>query len=336
MSPPVLRDPKIGMGFKLYVAAQDHVLGAVLTQEDEGKEFPVAYLSRRLIDAKTRYNFVEKLCLSLYYAWTKFHHYLLTSSCIVISQYDVIKYMLQKPILSGRLGKWVYALVEYDLRYEPIKAAKGQVAADFIVDHCIEVEGGVCLADVEVWRLFFDGSMCIQGQGVGCVIVSPHGVEYELSIRLEFECTNNQAKYEALLVGLETLVELGAPKAELFGDSKLVVQQINGESQCFDGRLNEYREKCLHLLDRLERVSIGLVPQEENKKANTFAQQAPGYDVHRGRFEVRHRPATVDMVFALEANDRVEEPAGVIGGKFWWIISLTRVILEIRRSSIKP
>jgi hypothetical protein len=93
-SPPVLKAPRIGVGFKLYVAAQSHVIGAVLMQEDEGKEFPVAYLSRRLVDGETRYNFIEKLCLALYYACTKCCRYLLTSSCIVTSQYDVIKYML--------------------------------------------------------------------------------------------------------------------------------------------------------------------------------------------------------------------------------------------------
>jgi ribonuclease HI len=81
--------------------------------------------------------------------------------------------------------------------------------------------------------------------------VSPHGVEYERSIWLDFECTHNQAEYEALLVGLETLVELGTPQVEVFGDSKLIVQQINGESQCFDGTLNEYQERCLYFLSWL-------------------------------------------------------------------------------------
>jgi membrane-bound ClpP family serine protease len=56
----------------------------------------------------------------------------------IVSQSDVIKYMLQKPILSGRLGKWAYALVEYDLEFKPLKAMKGQVVADFIVEHNIE------------------------------------------------------------------------------------------------------------------------------------------------------------------------------------------------------
>jgi hypothetical protein len=50
----------------------------------------------------------------------------------------VIKHMLQKPILSGRIRKWAYALIEYDLAYEPLKSMKGQVVADFIVGHSID------------------------------------------------------------------------------------------------------------------------------------------------------------------------------------------------------
>ena len=45
--------------------------------------------------------------------------------------------MFQKPILSGRIGKWAYALVEYDLAYESLKSVKGQIVVDFIVEHRI-------------------------------------------------------------------------------------------------------------------------------------------------------------------------------------------------------
>jgi hypothetical protein len=104
LNPPVLRAPKSGTPFRLYIAAQDKVIGAVLTQEDGGKEHIIAYLSRRLIDTETRYLLIEKLCLSLYNACTKFRPYLLSSTCVVTCQADVVKYMLQKPILSGRIG----------------------------------------------------------------------------------------------------------------------------------------------------------------------------------------------------------------------------------------
>jgi hypothetical protein len=63
------------------VAAQEHVIDAVLVQEDGGKEFIVELISRRLLDAEIRYTFLEKLCLSLHYACSKFRHYILMSRC---------------------------------------------------------------------------------------------------------------------------------------------------------------------------------------------------------------------------------------------------------------
>jgi hypothetical protein len=131
--------------------------------------------------------------------------------------------MLQKPILSGRLGKWAFDLLEYDLDYETLTSKKGQVVVDFIVDHHVEVEQDVYSVDGSGWMFFFDGSVCSKGQGVGCFIVSPHGVEYELSIQLEFGCPNNQAKYGALLSGLEALIDMGAENVQICGDWKLVV-----------------------------------------------------------------------------------------------------------------
>jgi len=93
-SPPALKAPRRGVPFRLYVVAEDKVIGAVLTQETEDKEYIITYISRQLIDAETRYTFIEKLCLSLYYACTKLRHYLLSSTCIVVCQTDVIKHML--------------------------------------------------------------------------------------------------------------------------------------------------------------------------------------------------------------------------------------------------
>jgi hypothetical protein len=110
-SPPVLQAPKSGVPFRFYIEAEQSVIGAVLTQETDGREYVVAYESRRLLDAETRYTFIEKIGLSLYYACTKLSHYLLSSTCYVACQTDMIKYMLQKPILSGRVGKWLMLLL---------------------------------------------------------------------------------------------------------------------------------------------------------------------------------------------------------------------------------
>jgi hypothetical protein len=156
-------------------------------------------VSRHLLDAKTLYVFMEKLWLPLYYACSKFRHYILSSFYIVACQYDVIKHMLLKPIVSGRIGKWAYALVEYDLAYELVRSMKGQVVANFIVDHAVDVDHSVDFVHLKPWALYFDGLVCSKGQGDGCVIISPSGVYIDLSIRLEFACTNNQVGNESSL-----------------------------------------------------------------------------------------------------------------------------------------
>ena len=54
----------------------------------------------------------------------------------MVSKNDVIKYMLSLPILNGRIRKWILALSEFDLKYESAKVVKGQIMADFVVQHC--------------------------------------------------------------------------------------------------------------------------------------------------------------------------------------------------------
>jgi hypothetical protein len=70
-SPPVMKAHMVEIPFWLYIAVEDVMIGAVLTQIMEDKEHIITYLSRLLIDAETMYSFIEKLCLSLFYACSK-------------------------------------------------------------------------------------------------------------------------------------------------------------------------------------------------------------------------------------------------------------------------
>jgi hypothetical protein len=89
-----MKAPMVRILFRLYIIVEDVVIGAVLTQIIEGKEHIITYLSRCLIDAETRYSFIEMLCLSLFYACSKLQHYLLSSTCIVVCQANVVRHML--------------------------------------------------------------------------------------------------------------------------------------------------------------------------------------------------------------------------------------------------
>jgi hypothetical protein len=198
-------------------------------------------------------------------------HYLLASTCIVACQTDVIKHMLHRPILRGRLGKWAYALIEYDLVFESLKAMKGQVVADFIVEHRVDVEYDdsesldTRFISYTSWKLYFNGSTYSSGQGNGIVIISPNDDDFEASSWFNYFCTNNQAEYEALLFGLEILAPMKVKHAEAFGDSLLVVQQVSHECQCLEGSLNAYLDKCLDVIKfNFDEFCIYHIPRHQN------------------------------------------------------------------------
>jgi ribonuclease HI len=280
----------------------------------------VTYLSRRLVDAETRYTFVEKLCLCLFYACTKCRCYLLSSHCTVSSQADVIKYMLHNPIMSGRVGKWAYALIEYDLAYEPLKSMRGQVVADFIVEHQINDTHKLDMSYLTItpWTLYFDGSVCNEGRGIGIVLVSPNDVSFDFSSRLKTYCTNSQAEYEALLFGLKLLNCMGVKNVKAFGDSQLVVQQVLEEYQCFDGTLNSYLEKCWGIIHSFDEFSIRHISRVENHRANNLTQDASGYRIKRGRFHNTENLITGAGPIPRSRTVRVETPdCPGLPGKFF-------------------
>ena len=185
----------------------------------------------------------------------------------------MVKYILSAPIPKGRLGKWMLSIAEYDLRYESAKAVKAQVLADLIVEH-----GGQDTVYIEPvpWMMFFDGSICKQGCGIGLVLVSHRGAVQEYSIAVEAH-TNNQVEYEAVLRGLRLLRDAGADFVEVLGDSLLVVSQLADEYECRDEVLRRYREKCQALMKGFRSVKIGHIPREQNAEANNLAQLASGY-----------------------------------------------------------
>jgi hypothetical protein len=149
-------------------------------------------------------------------------------------------------------------LIEYDLAYEPLKSIKDQVVTDFIIVHNIDQnsDDSCNLVSIRSWKLFFDGSACREGQGVGVVLVSSRGAVFEQSVRLEYYCTNNQAEYEAILLGLQILSFIGVKYVEAFGDSLLIVQQVASMFQSFDGSLNVYLEKWLEIIALFDDFTI--------------------------------------------------------------------------------
>ncbi|XP_058733336.1 uncharacterized protein LOC131604940 [Vicia villosa] len=275
--PPILAPPVRSRPMRLYIAVSESTIGSMLVQENEkGVERPVYYLIRMLNDPETRYSDIEKLCLCLYFSCMKLKQYIKPVDVYVSLHSDIIKHMLSKPILHSLIGKWALALIEYSLTYAPLKAMKGQVVADFLVDHSM-VEIPKNYVDLAPWKLYFDGSSHKYGTGIGGIIISPDGIPAEFKYSIAGMCTNNEAEYEALITGLELLLELGARNVEIMGDSELVVKQVSKEYKCVKENLIMYLVVANRLLRRFKSANIRHIPRQENQEANDLAQEVSRY-----------------------------------------------------------
>ena len=118
------------------------------------------------------------------------------------------------------------------------------------------------------WILKFVGSSTVKFAGAGIVIISPKGIKITLSFNLSFKCTNNQAKYEASVIGLEILMELAAQEVHNIGDSQLVLRQLTWEYKGNNLLLVPYYTTSSQLLDYFHSVDFEYVPRESNWEAD--------------------------------------------------------------------
>jgi hypothetical protein len=125
-----------------------------------------------MLDAETRYPNIEKLCLCLFFICTKLRHILLSAETIVICKSDVIKHMISAPVLKGQLGKWMFALSEFNIRYQPAKAVKGQALVDLIAER---INTDIAALFVPAWAMYLDGSASGDGCGIDILLVSSRG-----------------------------------------------------------------------------------------------------------------------------------------------------------------
>ncbi|XP_020426513.1 uncharacterized protein LOC109950798 [Prunus persica] len=206
-------------------------------------------MSRTLTEVERKYSAIERLCLALYFTAVKLRHYMLPFTIYIIAKTDLIKYMLTRPMVRRIIGKWTLALTEFSFRYVPQKAVKGQAVADLLADHPGEEIENMDSLDI---------------------------ANADLLTRLDFQCTNNRAEYEALIIGLEMLVELGIQSMEILGDSMLVLKQIAGEYKCLSPSLAVYLVAARNLLTEFREATWEHIPREENFAANELAQIATG------------------------------------------------------------
>ncbi|XP_061993943.1 uncharacterized protein LOC133711878 [Rosa rugosa] len=285
-NPPVLVPPKPNQLLKLYISAAEASIGSLLAQNDEaGVEHAIFYFSRTLTDCETRYTPMEKLCLTLYFSACKLRNYMLSFTTCIIAQTDlavkgqaIADFLAHHPMLDAP-----------ELRELEVAANLWGMACHI---HCCKPftvsQAAVML---QPWVLYFDGSRTDTMAGAGIALENPAGDHFSYSFQLEFQCTNNQAEYEALIIGLEVLLEIGIRDVQILGDSLLVINQLCNEFRCNSFTLVPYWNRTLELLDQFDNVHLEHIPRERNFAANELAQLATGVTL---RYGVRERILKVE------------------------------------------
>ena len=143
-----------------------------------------------------------------------------------------MRQILHKLETLGRLIKWAIELSEFDIRYKPRTAVKGQVLADFIVEFTPSntsaqpIETTQLEHDLPIWSLSVDGAANSQGSGAGLILTSLDGIDVEYALKFRFQASNNEAGYEAVIARLNLAHSMEADQLEICSDSQLVVKQI--------------------------------------------------------------------------------------------------------------
>ena len=105
-------------------------------------------------------------------------------------------------------------------------------------------------------------------------MISPKKIVIEKSLRLDFLATNNEAEYEALLMGMAMVQRMSRKSVKVFLDSRLVVGQVKREFGVKDERMQGYLSQVRCLQSEFESFNLLHIPRSGNAYANSLAMLA--------------------------------------------------------------
>ena len=117
-------------------------------------------------------------------------------SILLVSRLDPLRYLFDRPVLTGRLMRWLVLLTEFDIQYVTQKSVKGSIVADHLAS--LPVSGGRAIDDdfpdediavvtsFSSWRMYFDGVTNHSGYEIGVLLISSCGYHIPRYVRYAF------------------------------------------------------------------------------------------------------------------------------------------------------
>ena len=106
-----------------------------------------------------------------------------------------------------------------------------------------------------------DGASSSIGASAEIVIITLEGVWLEHSFRLGFKASNNETEYEALLIGMRTVLDMGAQDVEVYLYSQLVVSQVQGRFEAKDSWMKQYLQVVKQVVNKFRTVGVAQIPR---------------------------------------------------------------------------
>jgi ribonuclease HI len=200
----------------------------------------------------------------------KLRHYFQSHKIKVVSSFPLGE-ILRSRNTVGHIVKWSVELGEFDLEFCPRQAIKSQIVTDF-VSEWTETQQPPPVEKPEHWKMYFDGSLNLEGAGVGVLFISPQGDHLKYVLLIHYKASNNGAEYEALIHGLRIAVSLGIKRLIAYGGSKVVIDQVNKACGVKKEIMNTYYAEVRKLEDHFEGLEFHHVSRDNNVAADVLSK----------------------------------------------------------------
>ncbi|XP_021760184.1 uncharacterized protein LOC110725012 [Chenopodium quinoa] len=267
---PQLVSPLKNEKLIIYLAISEHSLSVVLLAERDSHQVPVFFNQPFTSQHRAEVPLIEKFGLAFYMASKKLRSYFLAYSIVVYTDQP-----LKKPFTTleanGRMLKWALIMSGFDITFEPRKAIKGQSFTDFLAEM---TRPNLQPARDQTWKVFFDGSATATGCGAGVIFQSPEGNKFEYALRFQYQASNNEVEYEALLAGLIMCKVAEAKKVDVSSESLLVVGQVNGDFEAREPAMMKYLKIVKEEAKGLDHFTLQQAPRSSNHQADSLSKLA--------------------------------------------------------------
>ena len=160
---------------------------------------------------------IEKLAFALITASRKLRHYFQAHVINIMTDHP-LKKATNKLEATGRLIQWAVELSKFDIKYQLRHVIKAQALANFIAEFTPNYDDLEVMEDKK-WIIHVHGSSTQHAGGIGVVLQSLEGDRLKRKVHLQYQATNNEVEYEALLKGLELAKSVKAKSILILGYS---------------------------------------------------------------------------------------------------------------------